>query len=141
MDVLEAIRTRRTIHAFHPDPPPRAPIEQVFAVATWAPNFWETGPWRLHLYGGVAREHLGAVFAQARIESFARKGQDPSTPQAQARVRMERQVPCQAPVVVAVLCIPADHRPNVEPVEELEATAAVVQNLTLAAPALGLGSK
>ncbi len=105
-----------------PIPPPRAPIEQVFSVATRAPNFWETGPWRLHLYGGVARGHLGEVFAQARV-------------------RMERQVPCQAPVVVAALCIPADHRPNVEPVEELEATAAVVQNLTLAAPALGLGSK
>lgn len=141
MDVLEAIRTRRTIHEFAPQCPPRALVEQVLEAATWAPNFWETEPWRFHVFHGAAREGLGEVFVRARMESFARKGQDPTTAQAQARLRSEHKIPCQAPVVIAVICIPADHNSNVEPVEELEAVAIAVQNILLAAHALGLGTK
>lgn len=141
MDALEAIRTRRTCHEFAPDRVPRALVEQILDAATWAPNFWETEPWRFHVYTGAAREQLGEVFAQARLESFARKGQDPNTPENQARVRMERKIPCAAPVCIAVICIPQDHRRNVELIEELEATATAVQNLMLAAHALGLATK
>ncbi len=141
MDVFEAIRTRRTVHEFAPDCPPRGLVEQMLEAATWAPNFWETEPWRFHVYAGAAREELGEVFAQARLESFVRKGQDPTTPANKARVRMERKVPSQAPVCIAAICIPQDDRPNVEPIEELEACATALQNLMLAAHALGLATK
>ena len=141
MEVLEAIRTRRTVHEFTPLCPPRAAILQVLEAATWAPNFWDTEPWRFHVFSGSARDELGEVLVEARLESLARKGQDPSSPQAQARLRSERKVPLQAPVLIAVTCIPADHNPNVEPVEELEAVAIAVQNLMLAAHALGLATK
>lgn len=141
MDVLEAIRSRRTVHQFTSDPVPRAAIEQILEAATWAPNFWETEPWRFHVYRGAAREELADLFARARLESLARKGQDPEAPQAQARLRIERGIPYQAPVVITVICLPDDKNPNVEPIEELQATAIAVQNLMLAAHALGLATK
>lgn len=141
MDVLEAIHTRRTVHQFTDAPVPREQIEQILEAATWAPNFWETEPWRFHVYSGAARDELSDLFVRARLESLARKRQDPDSPQAQARLRSERGIPYQAPVIITVTCIPDARNPNVEPVEELEATAIAVQNLMLTAHALTLATK
>ena len=141
VETLEAIRTRRTIHQFAAQCPPRPLVEQVLEAATWAPNFWETELWRFFVFAGAAREELSQLFVRARLESLTRKGVDPDSPPARARVESERKIALLAPVVVAVVCVPADHLPNVEPVEELEAVAAAAQNMLLAAHALGLGTQ
>jgi nitroreductase len=51
MDVETAIRTRRTHKAFGPEPLPREQLEELFELASWAPNHHLTVPWRFRVVG------------------------------------------------------------------------------------------
>src|SRR4051794_16216479 len=65
MDVLEAIRTRRSVGKVGPERPPRELIEQLLEAATAAPNHHLTEPWRLIVLAGRTREELGGGTARA----------------------------------------------------------------------------
>ena len=51
MDVEDAIRSRRTHKAFHPEPVPRELIDELLELARWAPNHHLTNPWRFRVLG------------------------------------------------------------------------------------------
>ncbi len=58
MDVEKAIRTRRTHKAFAPEPLDAAVLEELFELASWAPNHHLTNPWRFRVIGERTRERL-----------------------------------------------------------------------------------
>jgi nitroreductase len=58
MDVETAIRSRRTHKAFGPEPVPREQLEQLFELASWAPNHHLTVPWRFRVVGPGALARL-----------------------------------------------------------------------------------
>ena len=58
MDVDDAIRARRTIKAYVPEPVPREVLEELFELARWAPNHHLTNPWRFRVLGPRALERL-----------------------------------------------------------------------------------
>jgi nitroreductase len=58
MDVEKAIRTRRTHKAFAAQPLDAAVLEQLFELASWAPNHHLTNPWRFRVFGERTRERL-----------------------------------------------------------------------------------
>ncbi len=58
MDVEKAIRTRRTHKAFAAQPVPAAVLEELFELASWAPNHHLTSPWRFRVLGERTRERL-----------------------------------------------------------------------------------
>src|SRR5919197_1775765 len=51
MDVIYAIRSRRTHKSFGPDAVPRETLEELFELARWAPNHHRTNPWRFRVVG------------------------------------------------------------------------------------------
>jgi nitroreductase len=51
MDVLDAIRGRRTHKAFAPESVPREALEELFDAARFAPNHHLTQPWRFRVLG------------------------------------------------------------------------------------------
>jgi nitroreductase len=61
MDVEQAIRDRRTIKAFFPEPVPRPELEELLELARWAPNHHLTNPWRFRVLGPRALERLKAA--------------------------------------------------------------------------------
>ncbi len=61
MDVETAIRSRRTHKAFGPEPVPREQLEQLFELASWAPNHHLTVPWRFRVVGPGALARLKDV--------------------------------------------------------------------------------
>jgi nitroreductase len=61
MDVEKAIRTRRTHKAFGPEPVEAGVLDELFELASWAPNHHVTSPWRFHVLGARAREELMAL--------------------------------------------------------------------------------
>jgi len=138
--VLATLRVRRSMARVKADRPPRALVQQVLEAAVWAPNHRRTEPWRFTVMAGRAREQLGAVMAaslQARLP--ATQGDQPGAESETARLDRERSKPLRAPVVIAVAAVPSD-RPKVVEIEEVAAVAAAVQNMLLAAEALGLGA-
>jgi nitroreductase len=53
-----AMRGRRSIRAFLPDPIPRADIEAILDVAARAPSGTNTQPWKVYIVTGAARRRL-----------------------------------------------------------------------------------
>ena len=58
MDLETAIRTRRTHKAYRPEPVERELLEELFELASWAPNHHLTCPWRFRVVGPGALEAL-----------------------------------------------------------------------------------
>src|SRR3954447_9816699 len=79
MDVLEAIRTRRTAGKIRPDLPPREVIEELLESATWAPNHRLNEPWRFFVLAGDERKRFGELMAadacQELEDPYGEKGQ------------------------------------------------------------------
>jgi nitroreductase len=72
MDVIEAIRTRRTVKAFAADALSHAQTEELLELARWAPNHKLTCPWRFRVLGAkslAALKHAAAD--QARNDAPA----------------------------------------------------------------------
>ncbi|CAM3379331.1 hypothetical protein TR75_04780 [Hydrogenibacillus schlegelii] len=135
MDVLEAIRTRRSIGRVKPDPVEREKIERILEAATWAPTHHRTEPWRFFVLTGEGRRPLSRLFVElAKAEMV-----DPETPENREKLEREAKKPFRAPVVIAVAVVPTE-RPDVVLAEERAAVAAAIQNMLLAAHALGLGA-
>jgi nitroreductase len=132
MDTFEAIFTRQSIGDIKPDPVARELIEKLLAAAVQAPNHYKVRPWRFVVLTGAGRERLGEVFAR----SFAAK-----FPQAPATaLDKERARPLRAPVLIAV-GVDKPGEPKILEMENICAAAAAVENLLLAAQALGLAAK
>lgn len=129
--VLGAIRSRRSVGKVGPERPTRETIEQVLEAATWAPNHHLTQPWRFVVLAGEARRALGEAIARATVGVPATEEERVAFDRASAK-------PLRAPVVLAVAVEPAGGK--IPEIEEVAAGAAAVQNLLLAAHALGLAA-
>ena len=131
MDAIQAIFSRRSISKVNPHPEPRALVEQILAAAVQAPNHFRVRPWRFFVMTGAARERLGEVMAQ----SLRRRVPDSTA----GELQKERSRPLRAPVVIAVAVDPPS-QPKVIEIENIGAVAAAIENMLIAATALGLGA-
>ncbi len=68
MEVYEALRTRRTVRQFKPDPVPDEALNKVLQAARWAPSSRNEQPWRLVVVRD--REKLRAIGETARTGGF-----------------------------------------------------------------------
>ena len=132
MEVFEAIYKRHSQGKVKQDALPRETIEKLLDAAVQAPNHYKVRPWRFVVLTGDARDKLGDVM------SASQQDRHPDFPQ--EAFDKTRGLPLRAPVLIAV----GADKPSEEKVLEIEnvcAVAAAIQNLLLAAQALGLGAK
>ena len=134
MELFDAIRQRRTIKDFRPDPPPVAVLEKALDAGLWAQNHKMTEPWRFTLLGPETHRRLAESFAGAQAAALG-AGADPAR---QAQVRADALGKLLGkPAVVAVSQRleggPAQRR------EDYAAVACALQNVQLAAWADGVG--
>lgn len=115
MDVIEAIRTRRTHKLYEPTPLTRQEIEGLLEIARWAPNHHLTNPWRFRVLGPASVERLKAAAEEAKPGSSR---------------KLER-----APTRVVVSAMQAGDERQAE--EDRLATAAAIYAVLLAAHAQG----
>lgn len=127
MDAYEAILTRRSVPKVLDQLPAREQIQRLLEAAVRAPTHHITEPWRFVVLAGAARDELGRAWA----EGVRARGKEP--------VGIDQKVR-RAPAIVAVVERPKTHLPKVVEVEEHYATGAAIQNILLAAHALGLGA-
>ncbi len=126
----DLVRARRT-HMFVDTARPVAAelVDQLCALATWAPNHKQTWPWRFAALTGDARARLGAAFADdMEARQFGDEGK-----RAKTRTKYTR-----TPTVLVVAS--AAHANPLFDLENRYAAAAGIQNLLLGATALGLAS-
>ncbi|SFI81280.1 nitroreductase family protein [Thermoflavimicrobium dichotomicum] len=135
MDVFEAIRTRRSVRKVKPDPVPQDLIEKVLEAATWAPCHFLTEPWRFIVLQGEGRELLGEVYVELLKEQLENTAEEES----QLKLNQQMEKAFRAPAIIIVISSPSV-KPHVIPREEFAAGCAAIQNMLLAAHALGLGA-
>lgn len=108
---------------------PEALVERLCRLATWAPNHKKTWPWRFAIFTGDGRTRLGNTIADAL---------DPATFDKPSKIEKFRVKYLRAPVMVVVGSVAGGSAIRTR--ENRDATSAAVQNLLLAATAVGLGS-
>lgn len=135
MDILDTIRTRRSIARVRPNLPPRADIEAMLEAATYAPNHHKVEPWRFIVLTGQGRERLADVWAAIEADKHA----DPASDAAQRAVAGVHAKAYRAPVVIVAIAEPPSE-PKVVAAENRAAVAAAIQNMLLVAESRGLGA-
>lgn len=135
MEVFEAIKTRRSIGKFKDEEVPKELLLQIMEAGTWAPNRYLTQPWRFFVITGNARKALSRTMEQIALES----GIDPLSEDEKRKIEKEKNKPFRAPVIIAVAAEVSEAE-KILRIEELGAVYAAIENMLLAAHALGLAS-
>ncbi len=130
MNILDAIESRASAVKLSTPGPTRAHLEQILRAGTRAPDHGRLRPWRFAVMEGDARKRLGDALADML------KAKQPQATDAQ--LDGERAKVLRAPTIVAVAAhVTAGKIPEFE---QICAVAAAVENMFLAASALGYGA-
>ena len=132
MDVLEAIQNRRSIKKFTDRAVERADIERLLSAAVLAPNHKMTQPWEFIVLGPAARRAYGYALG-------ARKAQKVEDPEAARLVREKIADEHAALPAMIAATVPIEENPETRE-EDYAATMMAIQNLSLVALAIGLGT-
>ncbi|MFC4618009.1 nitroreductase [Camelliibacillus cellulosilyticus] len=136
MDVMEAIKTRRSIGKVSERPVEKDLLMTILDTARYAPNHYRTDPWLFTVLTGAGRDKLGDVYGRINMEALEENASENERKEAYEKgIKKARR----APVIVVVTVEPNDMA-KVVFVEEIAATACAVQNVLLAAHNLGLAA-
>ena len=75
MEVIEAIRSRRSIRSFKPDPVPRMVLEELLETCRWAPSSSNTQPWEFAILGGKIMEEVKTRLRE-KVKTLAKRNSD-----------------------------------------------------------------
>ena len=64
MDIVEAVRTRKSIRAFKPEPVPQAALKEIVELALQAPSWANTQPWELIVVTGKELKKIKQGFLE-----------------------------------------------------------------------------
>ncbi len=126
---LQHLHDRRTVSRLGPPGPADVELDAMLAAADTAPDHGHLHPWRLVVLDEAHRRRVSAAYAAAQSE----------VDDATDLVERAASKPLRGPCVVAAFARTVPHG-KVPDWEQLAAAAAAVQNLCLAATALGYGS-
>lgn len=135
MDVMEAIRTRRSIVRFRQDAVPAEQLVTLLEAGLWAPNHHLTEPWRFVVIGPETQAALAERYGELRAmkvpeEAAARR----------ERVRQDGVAKFRGlPNVVAVIVNQEGDEQRRR--EDYAAVCCAMQNIQLAGWAEGVGMK
>ena len=132
MNPFELLSSRRSIREFTPREVTRAEIDILLGAAVTAPNHRLTQPWKFFVLGPEARRAYGLALGARK----AKKIEDPmAAEQLRQKVGEEHAA---LPLMIAV-AISQSENPEIRE-EDYAAGMMAVQNIALAAVALGLGT-
>lgn len=137
MELLTAIKERRTIRKFKPDPVPQELLERLIHDAMWAPSAMNEQPWRFYVLTGKAKEGLVHI-AEGCIDKLDLRMQTLFNEKMRTMVKGYFKNFGGAPVVVAVVTKMPEERVYQRGSEY--GSSAAMQNFLLLAHEAGLGA-
>jgi nitroreductase len=132
MNPLDLLSNRRSIREFTARVPSRAEIETLLDHAVTGPNHRLTQPWNFYVLGPESRRAFGLVLGGRK----ARKIEDPAAAELLRQKVADEHVALPSMIAVA---ISQSENPEIRE-EDYAAGMMAVQNITLAAVAVGLGT-
>jgi nitroreductase len=131
MDAIELILARCSPVQLVEPGPDRDQLDTILRAAVRAPDHGRMQPWRFLSIQGDARRRLGDLMMQ----SLERR--EPTIEP--TKLNSEREKSMRAPLIIAAAAAVRAH-PKVPDIEQIVAVGAAVQNMILAAHALGFGA-
>ena len=128
MDAIDNLLTRNSSPKLVEPTPSEHDLHTIYQAALRAPDHARLAPWRFLQIQGVARQHLGELFVQA-----SEKKSEDLTESDKNKIK---QKPLRAPLIIVAIA-DIQENPKVPEVEQLLSVGAAVQNILLAAHALG----
>jgi coenzyme F420-0:L-glutamate ligase/coenzyme F420-1:gamma-L-glutamate ligase len=147
LDVVELIKTRRSIRKFKPTKVSREVINAILDLARWAPSAHNAQPWRLVVIDDdFVKVRLATEMGRVWLSDMLKDGV--SRDKAEEIVRVESwQRITQSPIVLIVCLTMEDmhkyldmRRRKAEYLMGVQSVAAYIQNLLLLAHYYGLGA-
>ena len=136
MELQDAVRARRAIRRFSPEPVDRSVIEDLVEAATLAPSAGNEQPWRFHVATGASRNKIVELMAHTSVFVDEYIGLlEPDQLEAATRFWTDLG---EAPVVVAVTIPIAED--ELTKLNYCLSTGAAIENFMLAATDRGLGT-
>jgi 5,6-dimethylbenzimidazole synthase len=138
MELLEAIKERRSCRAFLPDPVSESDIETILDAAIWAPSPLNAQPWEFKVITNAGlKEKIFSEGMRCKAWALEKSGWKWLNGYTMDFLKA-------VPVIIAVIGDPKKSGVSMfmedEPTGYQHACAAAVQNMLLAAHSLGLGS-
>jgi nitroreductase len=130
MELLEGIRSRTSALKLADPGPSHEDLQKIIAAGTRAPDHGRLRPWRFVVLEGDARKKLGDAMAALLREK------NPAATESQ--LAAEAAKPLRAPTIIAVGA--KITKGKIPEIEQVCAVAAAIQNMFLAAHALGYGA-
>ena len=134
LDVLELIKTRRSIARMKPDPVDRDLLERCLAAAVWVPNHRLTEPWQFFVLAGESRERFAGIRRDFRRTALP----NPDAPEVQPALERLYTETLHTPAIVVVTALLAEDPETRE--EDMWATFAATYALMLGLWAHGVGT-
>lgn len=134
-EITDVIKNRRTIYPefYSSRKVHKEIIEHLLTNATWAPTHGKTQPWRFKVYSEESRnilsEKLGELY----------KKLTPNTVYKEEKYIKIKARPFLSSTVI-IVCMERGNNEKIPIIEEVEAVACAIQNMSLTATAYGLGS-
>ena len=134
-EISEIIKDRRTIYPelYTSRKVHKEIIEHLLRNAVWAPTHGKTEPWRFKVYSGESRNVLSEKLGEL-YQKLTHKEQFKEEKLVKIKAR-----PFLSSVVI-VVCMERGNNEKIPVIEEIEAVACAIQNMSLTATAYGLGS-
>lgn len=134
--VAEAILQRRTVKQFLPQPVARETMERLIELAVWAPNHRLNEPWRFYVLGDGARAQLAKIAGAITERKILAAGGEAAV--AERKGAEAGATWLTVPTLLYITYV-TDPNPEIN-LENYGAVCCAIQNLTLAAHAVGIGT-
>jgi nitroreductase len=131
MELFDAIDTRSTAARLSEPGPTPAHLERLLRAAGRAPDHGRMKPWRFIAVNGAAREPFADAVATAKRARLPLMTDE--------QMELERGKIRRSPCILVVGCVIRENS-KVPEIEQVVAVGAAVENLCLAAHALGYGA-
>lgn len=147
MDVVELIKTRRSIRKFKPTKVSRKVLDVVLDLAKWAPSAHNAQPWRIIVVDDeTVKARLATAMGKAWLSDMLKDGVPKEKAEYIVKVESWQRI-TESPVVI-ITCLsmenmhkyPDRRRKRAEYIMGVQSVAAYVQNMLLLAHYHGLGA-
>ena len=132
---IETIHERRSVGRMVEPAPDDDELNRILEAAAAAPDHGELKPWKFVVLRGDEKDQFGQVLQDAYVARCRAIGAQPTDGQ----LKKERTKLGRAPLVV-IACAVNQHSEEIPWIEQILAVGAAVENMLLAATALGYGS-
>ena len=140
MELMDAIKGRRSIRKFTGEPVARETIEHLLEAATWAPSGQNLQPW--YFVALTQKEDLALVFSELGTTAFSHRKELEARFKNNPEIVEETMEFVSAMGGASTIVLAFLHKPYSEDLLPscIESVAAAMENLCLAAYEQGLGS-